>query len=76
MTRGESTISITNSDSYVDAEPSVLDWVVEITPTPRAVGRYFSSLFPFIRWVPRYNAQWLLGDVVAGEREPSVSSPC
>ncbi|KAJ9120138.1 hypothetical protein QFC22_003037 [Naganishia vaughanmartiniae] len=27
---------------------------------------YVKSLFPFIQWVPRYNLQWLIGDLIAG----------
>jgi hypothetical protein len=26
---------------------------------------YLKSLFPFLQWLPRYNLQWLIGDLIA-----------
>ena len=66
VTRGESTFSAGTADTYVEQEPTTLDWILELTPEPREVGRYFYNLFPFLRWIGRYNVQWLLGDLVAG----------
>lgn len=68
VTRGESTFSVGTMDtySYLEPEPTSLDWVKEHTPSLRAWGLYFYSLFPFLSWITRYNWQWFLGDLVAG----------
>lgn len=29
------------------------------------VQQYVLSLFPFLQWAPRYNLQWLFGDLIA-----------
>ncbi|GHJ83974.1 hypothetical protein NliqN6_0376 [Naganishia liquefaciens] len=31
-----------------------------------SVITYVKSLFPFLQWLPRYNLQWLIGDLIAG----------
>ncbi|KAI9003490.1 sulfate transporter family-domain-containing protein [Hyaloraphidium curvatum] len=33
---------------------------------PSRTARYLSALFPFAAWLPRYDAQWALGDATAG----------
>lgn len=66
VTRGESTFSTGTADTYVEQEPTTLDWIVELAPERQEIGRYFYSLFPFLRWIGRYNVQWLTGDLVAG----------
>ena len=66
LTRGESIFSISSADTYVESEPTILDWFDEHLPRPRDFGRYLLSLIPFISWLPRYNVQWLIGDLVAG----------
>jgi hypothetical protein len=30
------------------------------------ITAYVSSLFPFLRWITRYNTSWLIGDLIAG----------
>ena len=69
VTRGESTFSVGTVDtySYNEPEPSSIDWLREITPSGRQLADYFISLFPFLRWIGRYNLQWLIGDLVAGK---------
>ena len=66
LTRGESTFSVGSADSYNEDEPSAGDWIRSVVPNGRQVGQYFYNLFPFLRWAPRYNLQWFLGDLVAG----------
>lgn len=66
LTRGESVFSVSSADTYVEQEPTALEWVEQFVPSSRAIGQYFLSLFPFVSWIHRYNAQWLLGDLVAG----------
>lgn len=68
VTRGESTFSVGTSDTYayVEEEPSSVDWLRELVPTNQQVVQYFINLFPFWRWISRYNLQWLIGDLVAG----------
>ncbi|KAI0891105.1 sulfate permease II [Annulohypoxylon nitens] len=31
-----------------------------------AISSYFSSLFPVIKWIRRYNVRWLMADAIAG----------
>lgn len=76
VTRGESTYSIDTADSYVENEPTAADWFAEITPSRRDALNYVKSLFPFVHWLPFYNTQWLIGDLVAGEREIPPSMGC
>lgn len=66
ITRGESTYSDNTSDTYVEEEPRTADWLRELVPPASEVKTYFRNLFPFTRWILRYNLQWLIGDLVAG----------
>jgi solute carrier family 26 (sodium-independent sulfate anion transporter), member 11 len=66
VTRGESTYSIDSADTYVEEEPTTLEWFKEVLPTGPGLLRYAHNLFPFTHWITRYNAQWLAGDLVAG----------
>jgi sodium-independent sulfate anion transporter 11 len=67
VTRGESVFSITSADTYVEDEPSAGEWLSSITPTVHDVVQYFIRLFPFANWITRYNVQWMIGDLVAGQ---------
>ncbi|SMQ51129.1 unnamed protein product [Zymoseptoria tritici ST99CH_3D7] len=75
LTRGESVFSVDSADSYVEAEPTTLDWFKDVLPTPREIGTYGRNLFPFTRWIMRYNLQWLYGDLVAGITVGAVVVP-
>lgn len=75
VTRGESTVSLTDDNAYTDLEPTVQDWVKETLPTTQDFRNYIVSLFPFAKWVPRYSLKWLLGDVIAGITVGSVVIP-
>lgn len=66
VTRGESMFSVASADSYTEDEPTAGEWLSSIVPTGRDVVNYLRNLFPFLRWLPRYNLQWLAGDLVAG----------
>ena len=68
VTRGESAFSVGTMDtySYLEPEPTSAEWIKEHFPSLRDVGIYFYNLFPFLRWITRYNWQWFLGDIVAG----------
>ncbi|KIV97535.1 hypothetical protein PV10_01274 [Exophiala mesophila] len=66
ITRGESTYSTNTSDTYVEEEPRTVEWLQDLVPTFPQVKTYFRNLFPFTRWILRYNVQWLIGDLVAG----------
>lgn len=67
VTRGESVFSSGTAETYVEPEPSAIEWVEDLIPTSRDIGQYFYNLFPFLRWITRYNGQWLIGDLVAGK---------
>jgi solute carrier family 26 (sodium-independent sulfate anion transporter), member 11 len=75
VTQGESIYSIESTDSYVEEEPSSLEWIQSIIPTWHDIGQYFYSLFPFIQWLPKYNLQWFYGDLVAGVTIGAVVVP-
>lgn len=66
VTRGESVFSVTSADTYTEDEPTTAEWLRDITPSGQDVAEYFINLFPFLRWITRYNVQWLIGDLVAG----------
>ncbi|KAE9964397.1 hypothetical protein EG328_010485 [Venturia inaequalis] len=51
---------------YIEHDPTVREWFREATPNGKQVIHYFSSLFPFSRWIFSYNLRWLLGDIIAG----------
>jgi solute carrier family 26 (sodium-independent sulfate anion transporter), member 11 len=66
LTRGESTFSSGSGDTYVEEEPTALEWLQELIPERSFYFRYLRNLFPFTKWIMRYNLQWLAGDLVAG----------
>lgn len=65
--RGESVFSIQTADTYVESEPTVVEWVQDTLPSGQELSQYARSLFPFLSWIGFYNLQWLAGDLVAGE---------
>ena len=65
--RGESVFSSQTADTYVEQEPHAIDWVKDVTPNGQDLRQYLWSLFPFLHWISRYNAQWFAGDMVAGK---------
>ncbi len=50
----------------MEAEPTAGEWLSQFRPSGSAIGRYFSSLFPFTNWIIHYNLTWLVGDIIAG----------
>lgn len=66
LTRGESALSQSTAETFVEAEPTSWEWIRSIIPSGSQLGRYVYSLFPFTHWIGRYNVQWLYGDLVAG----------
>ncbi|KAK8138439.1 sulfate permease [Apiospora sp. TS-2023a] len=66
VTRGESVFSTQTTDSFVEEQPTSVEWLSELVPTGDEVFAYIKSLFPFLSWIGFYNVQWLLGDLVAG----------
>jgi hypothetical protein len=46
-----------------------------IKGTPRAAKNYFSHLLPIVHWLPKYNLQWLAGDLVCGITVGAVIVP-
>ena len=66
VTRGESIADANQAVPYIDREPSVTEWLSELVPSRREALDFGKSLFPFTEWLPRYNLQWLIGDLVAG----------
>ncbi|KAJ9157632.1 Sulfate permease [Pleurostoma richardsiae] len=66
VTRGESVLSMQTTDTFVEEQPTTLEFLSQFIPTRRHVIDYILSLFPFLHWITRYNAQWLIGDLVAG----------
>ncbi|WEW58275.1 hypothetical protein PRK78_003743 [Emydomyces testavorans] len=77
VTRGESTFSVASGGDtyYVEQEPSTVAWIAETIPTGRQLLNSFVNLFPFLRWIGRYNLQWFAGDLVAGITVGAVVVP-
>lgn len=77
VTRGESAFSVGTVDtySYNEPEPTSVEWIRQITPSPRGFVNYLIHLFPFLNWIGRYNLQWLMGDLVAGVTVGAVVVP-
>jgi len=65
--RGESVFSVSSGDVYVEEDPTVQEFIADLTPSGHDVVNYFWSLFPFTKWIHRYNLQWAIGDLVAGK---------
>lgn len=66
-TRGESVFSVQTVDSYIEQEPTTIEWVKETLPDRHDLVQYVRSLFPFTHWIGRYNLQWFTGDLIAGQ---------
>ncbi|KAF2099323.1 sulfate permease [Rhizodiscina lignyota] len=75
VTRGESVFSVSSADTYVEEEPTAVEWIEEIVPTRADVFNYFRNLLPFTKWITRYNSQWLIGDLIAGITVGAVVVP-
>ena len=65
---------LSNADVYIEPEPTVIEFLTDFVPTWGGVGSYFYNLFPFLRWIYKYNLTWFMGDLVAGM--PMRSSLC
>ncbi len=76
ITQGESVFFVSGADTYVEQEPTVWEWIQHILPTGPGLLRWSVSLFPFTRWITRYNTQWLYGDLIAGASfSPLAANP-
>ncbi|KAH6880452.1 sulfate transporter family-domain-containing protein [Thelonectria olida] len=67
--------SITNADPFIEREPTVGEFLSEITPGAHDVAAYLYSLFPFLSWIGKYNWIWLVGDLIAGITVGAVVVP-
>ncbi|EQL00249.1 sulfate permease II [Ophiocordyceps sinensis CO18] len=67
--------SISNADLFVEHEPTVRDFFVELAPSAQAVARYVYNLFPFVHWIGKYNSTWFVGDFIAGTTVGAVVVP-
>jgi sodium-independent sulfate anion transporter 11 len=65
--RGESVFSTSTADTYVEEEPTSVEWIRDTLPSGHDLVQYTRSLFPFTAWIGSYNVQWLIGDLVAGK---------
>lgn len=63
---GRATEAISPLDPYFEQEPTVNEWIRDQIPSRHDILPYILSFFPFTTWIGRYNARWLLGDVIAG----------
>ncbi|KAN0061303.1 Sulfate permease 2 [Thecaphora frezii] len=73
--KGKSTGVLKKLVSYNDQEfarlgvpvVSTADYLRDLIRNPGSmVSEYFDALFPFRHWIPSYNLQWLIGDLIAG----------
>lgn len=60
-------LSVSSVDTYVEQEPTALEWLSKFTPSFTAFKHYLRSLFPFLDWIFHYNLTWLFGDIIAGK---------
>ncbi|KAI5459425.1 sulfate transporter family-domain-containing protein [Mariannaea sp. PMI_226] len=67
--------SISNADPFIEEEPTVGEFLRELTPTVHDIALYFYNLFPFLSWIGKYNWIWLVGDLVAGITVGAVVVP-
>lgn len=67
--------SISNADPFIEREPTVQEFLEEITPSLHDVGQYFYHLFPFLSWIGKYNFTWFIGDLIAGVTVGAVVVP-
>jgi sodium-independent sulfate anion transporter 11 len=67
LTRGESVFSVQTADSFIERPPTSGEWIQDLIPNRHELLEYTRSLFPFTYWIGRYNVQWFLGDLVAGQ---------
>lgn len=65
--------SISPHEPYYEEDPTVTEWLLEHVPTKDGSVRYVKSLFPFTRWIFRYNTRWLVSDAIAGK---DLRPPC
>ena len=72
ITTGESVFSSSTADTFVEHEPTTGEWFREVLPTGRTFINWAHNLFPFTHWIDRYNVQWLIGDLVAGQSRLSL----
>ncbi|KAI9770278.1 MAG: Sulfate permease 2 [Geoglossum simile] len=75
LTRGESVVSVATAETFVEEEPTSADWIRSILPDSEEIKHYFVSLFPFLKWITRYNSAWFLGDTIAGLTVGAVVVP-
>lgn len=62
-------------ETYFEREPTISRYIKEQLPGRKDAIEYSKSLFPFIYWMPNYNLQWLIGDLVAGITVGAVVVP-
>ncbi|ORY12429.1 sulfate permease-like protein [Clohesyomyces aquaticus] len=58
--------SVGSVETYVEAEPTTKEFLLQYRPTITGFVHYLRSLFPFWNWIFHYNLTWLLGDFIAG----------
>ena len=73
ITRGESVFSVETADTFFEQGPTTAEWLTSGVPSTDDIVEYVKSLFPFISWLPYYNVQWLVGDLVAGKHPPPIA---
>ncbi|KAI0842778.1 sulfate permease II [Hypoxylon sp. FL0890] len=53
-------------EPYIEETPTIKGWFLNQVPNRTGIISYFISLFPFAKWIRRYNLRWLLADAAAG----------
>jgi hypothetical protein len=62
-------------NSFIDEEPTVVEYFKSIRPTRHDAFVYLTDTFPFLKWIWNYNMQWFLGDLIAGVTVGAVVIP-
>jgi sodium-independent sulfate anion transporter 11 len=75
LTRGESVLSVQTGETFIEEEPTTVEFLQEVVPNGGEIRDYVWSLFPFLHWIGFYNWQWFVGDMVAGITVGAVVVP-
>src|ERR1700761_6029762 len=64
-----------SNSEYLESEPTVLGWLQSKAPNKKRTVKYITDTFPCLKWIPKYNLQWFLGDLIAGVTVGAVIVP-
>ncbi|KAI1412528.1 sulfate permease II [Hypoxylon sp. FL1857] len=57
---------ISPSEPFIEELPTIKGWFLSQASNGRDIVSYVVGLFPFVKWIGRYNMRWLFADAAAG----------